>query len=312
MSAPIETYSDNLHEDGSPVGKPHGSPPDRAHAGLLDEARAEAALHDHNDTNGHSKNGDSKHSEATLNGDIAANRNGGAHLANEKSLKNATTGYVQRKPVDHAEDEQLFRGYQSGDQRAFLKLYDKYKSSIYAYCARTLLSAGLDQNHVEDAFQEVFLRVAQYQHTFTGGEFKAWIFTVTRHTCLSTKKKGLKYRISNEHVGDAENLDEGTSLEIRHALTLGDDDPLESLSKREQTELLLKAIEQLPETYREALILSDYEGMTYDEIGKLTGTSLSTIRIRIFRAKARLRKVLLPIIGDDADKLIGLNPRDEK
>lgn len=308
MSAPIETYSDNLHEDGSPVGKPIGSPQDLTHAELLDEARAEATLHSPNGSNGHYANG-----EAKLNGESVANRNGGAHLTSEKSLKNATIGYVQRKPVDHAEDEQLFRSYQSGDQRAFLTLYDKYKSSIYAYCARTLLSAGLDQNHVEDAFQEVFLRVAQYQHTFTGGEFRAWVFTVTRHTCLSTKKKGLKYRMSNEQVGDAENLDEGTSREIRQALTLGDDDPLEALSKREQTELLLKAIEQLPETYREALILSDYEGMTYDEIGKLTGTSLSTIRIRIFRAKARLRKVLLPIIGDDADKLIGrLSPDDKE
>jgi RNA polymerase sigma-70 factor, ECF subfamily len=303
MSAPIETYSDDLHEGVSPglgpVGDSGFSPESDlqadAHARLLDEARVES---------GHRKNGSS-------NGSRNGAARDGAYLTSEKSLQ-STLGPVQRKPVDHTEDEQLFRSYQAGNERAFLTLYDKYKSSIYAYCARTLLSAGLDQSHVEDAFQEVFLRVAQYQHTFTGGEFRAWVFTVTRHTCLSTKKKSLKYRIQNEQVGDAENLDEGTSYEIRQALTLGDDDPLEALSKREQTELLLKAIEQLPETYREALILSDYEGMTYDEIGKLTGTSLSTIRIRIFRAKARLRKVLLPIIGDEADRLIGpVDPVDE-
>jgi RNA polymerase sigma-70 factor (ECF subfamily) len=306
MSAPIDTYSDNLHEDGPmdarPVGAPLGptdtSAHGAAHAGLLEEARIAANGH----TNGH-RNGQPL--QAT------SYESSSSYPTREQSALHPTTASVHRKPVDHAEDDALFRKYQGGDERAFLKLYDKYKSSIYAYCARTLQSAGLDTSHVEDAFQEVFLRVAQYQHTFTGGEFKAWIFTVTRHTCLSTKKKSLKYKIHNEYVGDGENLDESISSEIRHALVLKEDSPLEALSKREQTELLLKAIEQLPETYREALILSDYEGMTYDEIGKLTGTSLSTIRIRIFRAKARLRKVLLPIIGDEADKLIGFTPDEE-
>lgn len=286
---------------GSPLG-----PPEPLHAGLLDEARREAALKPNGSmsngtvSNGHLANGHAPPGQRT------------GYQISEKHSTHATTGPVQRKPVDHAEDDALFRLYQCGDERAFIKLYDKYKSSIYAYCARALMSAGLDTSHVEDAFQEVFLRVAQYQHTFTGGEFKAWIFTVTRHTCLSTKKKSLKYKMTNEYVGDGENLDESTSMEIRHALVIKDDSPLEALSKREQTELLLKAIEQLPETYREALVLSDYEGMTYDEIGKLTGTSLSTIRIRIFRAKARLRKVLLPIIGDEADRLIGFNPDEDQ
>jgi RNA polymerase sigma-70 factor, ECF subfamily len=211
--------------------------------------------------------------------------------------------HINAVDMDPDSDEALFIRYQSGDQRAFMRIYERYKSAVYGYCARAILSVGLDSTHVEDAFQEVFLRVAQYQHTFTGGEFKAWIFTVTRHQCLSTKKKSMQHRVSMENVGDAENLDEHVSSEARAALSM-EDDPLERMSKNEQTDLLLKAIAELPESYREALIMSDYEGLTYDEIGKITGTSLSTIRIRIFRAKARLRKALLPIIGDD---VVGLD-----
>ena len=71
------------------------------------------------------------------------------------------------------------------------------------------------------------------------------------------------------------------------------------LTQKEMTNILLAAIAELPETYREALMLSEYEGLTYEEIGKLTGTSLSTIRIRVFRAKKRLRKVLSPILGKE-------------
>jgi DNA-directed RNA polymerase specialized sigma24 family protein len=57
--------------------------------------------------------------------------------------------------------------------------------------------------------------------------------------------------------------------------------------------------------------MSDYEGLTYDEIGRITGTSLSTIRIRVYRAKARLRKMLLPIIGDDVDNFVEDGPGEE-
>ena len=102
---------------------------------------------------------------------------------------------------------------------------------------------------------------------------------------------------------DAENFEENVSDEIRSAFG-HTDDPLERMTKEEQLKLLTQAIAKLPEEFREALMLSEYEGMTYDEIGKLTGASLSTIRIRIFRAKARLRKMLLPVIGDEVDKLI--------
>ena len=104
-------------------------------------------------------------------------------------------------------------------------------------------------------------------------------------------------------------LSEDDALEAGTALSRSDD-PLEQLSQKEQTDLLLKAISELPDTYREALMLSEYEGLTYEEIGKLTGTSLSTIRIRVFRAKKRLRKVLRPILGDEY--LAGAGAQAEK
>ena len=163
--------------------------------------------------------------------------------------------------------------------------------------ARVLFSAGLSRETVEDTFQDVFLRLVQYRDTFTGGDFKPWIFTVTRHSCLSMKKRSFRQRATIDNIGDGVNFEEDISSEVRQAFSMSDD-PLERMSAEEQTGLLLAAIARLPDEFREALLLSEYEGMTYDEIGKLLGASLSTIRIRIFRAKARLRKMLLPVIGE--------------
>lgn len=221
-----------------------------------------------------------------------------------------SNGQLRKKPLvaksfsnefiennDPISDEEYFLRYQKGDEKAFFILYEHYRASVYAYCARVILSAGLPEALVEDTFQEVFLRVSQYRNSFKSGEFKAWIFTVTRNTCLSSKKRGLKSMLSSGGAIDPDQISENEMLERSTSFDRSDD-PLEKLSRKEQTDLLLAAIAELPETYREALMLSEYEGLTYEEIGRLTGTSLSTIRIRVFRAKKRLRKVLQPIFSD--------------
>lgn len=204
--------------------------------------------------------------------------------------------FIENK--DPITDEEHFIRYQQGDEKGFFTIYERYRHSVYSYCARVLLSAGLAEELVEDTFQEIFLRVSQYRNSFHSGEFRAWIFTVTRNTCLSSKKRGLKNLYSSATSIDPDTLSENDALEGATSLERSDN-PLEMLSMKEQTDYLLKAIAELPETYREALMMSEYEGLTYEEIGKLTGTSLSTIRIRVFRAKKRLRKVLQPILGDE-------------
>ena len=219
--------------------------------------------------------------------------------------------FIEKKSEQSENDEECFFRYQKGEDQAFFILYERYKTSVYAYCAKVLLSAGLAEELVEDTFQEVFLRVSQYRHTFVSGEFRAWIFTVTRNTCLSSKKRGLRNSLASSSILDPDSVSEDEALSSQSAIRRSED-PLEILTQKEQTNLLLQAIAELPETYREALMLSEYEGLTYEEIGKLTGTSLSTIRIRVFRAKKRLRKVLHPIMGKEysARETIAENEED--
>jgi RNA polymerase sigma-70 factor (ECF subfamily) len=221
-----------------------------------------------------------------------------------------TDEFIEKHGENAENDEHCFFRYQKGDDTAFFILYERYKSSVYSYCAKVLLSAGLSEELVEDTFQEVFLRVSQYRHTFVSGEFRAWIFTVTRNTCLSSKKRGLRNSLSSGSPIDPDNVTDEEALSGQSNVKRSDD-PLELLTQKETTNLLLAAIAELPETYREALLLSEYEGLTYEEIGNLTGTSLSTIRIRVFRAKKRLRKVLSPIMGKEYSAKETIADRDD-
>jgi len=68
--------------------------------------------------------------------------------------------------------------------------------------------------------------------------------------------------------------------------------------KKELLELITKAMETLPEDYKEAFVLREYEGLSYQEIADLTETSLSTVKIRIFRAKQKIREILAPYVAE--------------
>jgi RNA polymerase sigma-70 factor (ECF subfamily) len=57
-------------------------------------------------------------------------------------------------------------------------------------------------------------------------------------------------------------------------------------------------MEQLPTDYKEAFVLREYEGLSYQEIAELTESSLSTVKIRIFRAKQKIREILAPYVAD--------------
>ncbi len=234
---------------------------------------------------------------------VRSNAPGGLHPFIDKPRTRSTIAAgLPDELAGGPSDETLFIQYQQGNDEAFFSIYERYKTSIYAYCAQVLFSAGLPRESVEDTFQDVFFRLVQYRHTFNGGEFRPWIFTITRHSCLTAKKRSYRDHDGQEYSGDGVNL-EGASDEVRMAFS-SNDDPLERMSMEEQTGLLLAALAKLPDEFREALILSEYEGLTYDEIGHLMGASLSTVRIRIFRAKAKLRKMLWPVLGDPN----GLNP----
>jgi len=160
-------------------------------------------------------------------------------------------------------------------EKAFAELYARYSPRIFAYCRRIL---G-DYDCAQDAFQETFVKFyksAQQEREMTN--VPAYLLRIARNLCLNMQRR------DKGHI----------SLEEYHLPSSKD----MSLDKQELLGLITKAMETLPLEYKEAFILREYEGLSYQEIAEMTETSLSTVKIRIFRAKQKIRDILSPYIAD--------------
>jgi len=161
------------------------------------------------------------------------------------------------------------RRVRKDDQEAFRILYDRYKSQLFIYCLRMMN----DRDTAKDVLQEVFIRVhANRERYEPGTNFVGWAHTIARNLCLNAR------RDTKSHTSFDETASYGSVSR-----------PDSDVALREQ---VASEIARLPEIYREALILREYEGHSYQEIVKITGLTMSTVKFRIFKAREILRERL--------------------
>jgi RNA polymerase sigma-70 factor (ECF subfamily) len=171
-------------------------------------------------------------------------------------------------------DDELMRRVRAGSKEAYLAMYDRYENAVFAYCRRVLV----DSDRADDVFQEAFVRVWERCDSFHGGNFEAWLFTIVRNLCHDDRERRARHEPIDTAGERAAAIDEGPDVIEREALA--------------------SAIGRLAPELREALVLREYEGRSYQEIAELTGQSLSSVGVRIFRAKQQLRALLAPLKDD--------------
>jgi RNA polymerase sigma-70 factor (ECF subfamily) len=161
----------------------------------------------------------------------------------------------------------------NGSAEAFKILYNFYSQKVYRYCLRFLGDSAL----AEDAFQESFMRVYENRENYRGGNFGAWLYTIARNTCMNymrVKKEHDKFNEGFHGYENVESSDVGLKINIE------------------------KAIAQLPDVLREALLLREYEDMSYQEIADILKIELSLAKVRVYRARIILRKLLKPLVKE--------------
>ena len=138
-----------------------------------------------------------------------------------------------------------------------------------------------NDHDAQDVVQEAYLRALKFFSGFRGGDGRAWLLTIVRHTSYDWLRQNRRY----EPLTD---LDEDPRDVESDAL-----DPEALLLRAADNQLLRQAIEELPVEFREAVILRELEGLSYKEIADIAGLPLGTVMSRLARARQRLKQYLV-------------------
>jgi RNA polymerase sigma-70 factor (ECF subfamily) len=181
------------------------------------------------------------------------------------------------------EERRLVDAARRGEVESFNALVRMYEGRVYNLCYRML---G-DPDSAADAAQDAFLSAFRNLRSFRGGSFRSWMLRIATNTCydaLRARKRRPTTSLDAESGGE----DDGSPLQIADDAESPDDFAL----RRELASAIQSGLATLPEEQRIILILSDIQGLAYEEIAEITNTNLGTVKSRLSRGRARLRDVL--------------------
>ena len=179
------------------------------------------------------------------------------------------------------EDTELVALVQKGSTKSFNKLVDKYHSRIYS------LTYQMTSNRedAEDLTQEIFIKAFEALPLFKGrSSFYTWLYRIGINKTINYRKK----RNRNRPLSiDA--LDQDITYNEVYAELDSKDSPLRHIGLNELQVKLNEAMQRLSLKHRTVVVMHDIEGIPHDEIAKIVGVSVGTIRSRLFYARRQLQ-----------------------
>ena len=193
---------------------------------------------------------------------------------------NLATSHAHRftgPQIEAESDDQLVCRTLDGDNAAFVTLVERYKRPVYALAHRLLGNPTDAEDAAQETFVRAYTRLASYQ---IGSRFGSWILSITSHWCIDFLRRRRAISLDAPGTGVAETHLSGSADEYPETLAL--------LSERQREVRLW--LDSLPAPYRSVLVLRYWHDLSYAEISETTGLPVSTIRMRLFRARQLLSK----------------------
>jgi len=187
---------------------------------------------------------------------------------------NATTCYFVSAMAD--ENTEIARGLRRRDPDLLDRLIEKYQHRLLRY----LVSLTGRRELAEDFFQETWIRVLERGRQYDGRhEFSTWLFTIARNLVIDHLRR--KQPASLDTLAD----DDSTPFDLP---ATGQPSAFDATVQREQNEKISAGMQQIATEYRETLVLRFQEGMSLEEIARVTGAPLGTVKSRIYRGLSAL------------------------
>lgn len=183
-------------------------------------------------------------------------------------------------------DSQLIKEIKDGNIELYAVLIERYEKKILAFIYNMLRSARMEEV-AEDLCQETFYKAYRSLDTFREVEaaFSTWLYTIARNTVLSELRKHKTVKVSLDDC-------------IYELKASADSAPENSILRNEKVRMVREAINNLPEKQRAALILREYNQLDYQEIAKILGQTVSSVKSLLFRARASVKSQLEPYYVD--------------
>ena len=190
----------------------------------------------------------------------------------------------QMDVVRELPDERIVALVRAGERDGFEILMRRHNQRVY----RAVRAFLRDEAEVEDVMQQAYLRAFLHLDQLAEGtKIATWLVRIAVNLAIDRLRS--RRRLSEASLSDEESGSDGVVSAARS--------PESELGDRELAKLLEEALAELPEIYRGVFVLREVEGMTTEEVGEALGISETSVKVRLHRAKNRLKKRLLARAG---------------
>lgn len=180
-------------------------------------------------------------------------------------------------------DHELMTAVARGNLAGMSEIYDHRHRSLFRFFFRLTGRQATS----EDLVHEVFLRMIRYRHTYQSGDgFEAWMYRIARNAFADQTKKHRLETPAEDGLFDVVESGRPNAFDV--------------LAKQQDLALLHRAMRELPEDKRELIVLSRFQGLTYEQIGEIVGAEQGTVKVRMFRAMKEMGRIFLDLQKEKA------------
>jgi RNA polymerase sigma-70 factor (ECF subfamily) len=188
-----------------------------------------------------------------------------------------------------SEEQVLVRELKRGSEEAFALLIAQYSQPIYSLIARSLR----DPADAADVTQEVFVKVFRSISGFHGdASLRTWIYRIALHETSNQRRWWSRHKKQELAIDAPIENEEGECTCMAETLAATGASPFEQLLRSETRHRVEAALRELPDAYREVVVLREIEGFGYEEIAEILNVNLGTVKSRLTRGRAALREFL--------------------
>jgi RNA polymerase sigma-70 factor (ECF subfamily) len=172
-------------------------------------------------------------------------------------------------------DEKLILRFQEGDINAYNELVKRYKDRLLNFVIRYFNNVEQAEDVVQDTLIKLYTHASYYKNV---AKFSTWIFTIAKNNALTELRKNKRKKTDSLWTEDGQIIDINSKEE--------------SLDSKVQNEIAIdqlnKFLDEIPENFRMAVVLRDFQELSYEEISKILEISIGTIKSRINRGRIQL------------------------